>query len=117
VSRRIPFENAFLAEVLRQRGWNTFWVGKNHNIPIDEWAMGGSKRNWPLARGLDRFYGFLGGETNQWYPDLTRWRRPSPSCAGPPRSSPRRAVPSDERVEVADRTASSGRRRDRRHTG
>ena len=68
----IPFENAFLAEVLRQRGWNTFWVGKNHNIPIDEWAMGGSKRNWPLARGFDRFYGFLGGETNQWYPDLTQ---------------------------------------------
>ena len=68
----IPMENAFMAEVLRQRGWNTFWIGKNHNIPIDEWAMGGSKRNWPLQRGFDRFYGFLGGETNQWYPDLTQ---------------------------------------------
>jgi arylsulfatase A-like enzyme len=66
----IPMENAYLAEVLRQRGWNTFWVGKNHNIPIDEFDMGASKRNWPLARGFDRFYGFLGGETNQWYPDL-----------------------------------------------
>ena len=32
--------------------------------------MGGAKRNWPLARGFDRFYGFIGGETNQWYPDL-----------------------------------------------
>ena len=32
--------------------------------------MGSSKRNWPLARGFDRFYGFIGGETNQWYPDL-----------------------------------------------
>ena len=51
-------------------GWNTFWVGKNHNVPIDEWAMGATKRNWPLARGFDRFYGFIGGETNQWYPDL-----------------------------------------------
>ncbi len=39
--------------------------------PIDEWHMGATKRNWPLARGFDRFYGFLGGETNQWYPDLT----------------------------------------------
>ena len=67
----IPFENAFLAEVLREKGWNTFWVGKNHNVPIDEWHSGASKRNWPLARGFDRFYGFLGGETNQWYPDLT----------------------------------------------
>ncbi|PJJ65032.1 arylsulfatase [Compostimonas suwonensis] len=67
----IPFENAFLAEVLREKGWNTFWVGKNHNVPIDEWHAGATKRNWPLARGFDRFYGFLGGETNQWYPDLT----------------------------------------------
>lgn len=67
----IPMENAFLAEVLRERGWNTFWVGKNHNVPVDEWDMGASRRNWPLARGFDRFYGFLGGETNQWYPDLT----------------------------------------------
>ncbi len=66
----IPMENAALAEVLRERGWNTFWLGKNHNVPVDEWAMGATKRNWPLARGFDRFYGFIGGETNQWYPDL-----------------------------------------------
>jgi arylsulfatase A-like enzyme len=66
----IPMENATMAEVLRERGWNTFWVGKNHNVPYDEWAMGASKRNWPLARGFDRFYGFLGGETNQWFPTL-----------------------------------------------
>lgn len=67
----IPFENAFFAEVLRENGWNTFWLGKNHNVPVDEWDMGSGKQNWPLARGFDRFYGFLGGETNQWYPDLT----------------------------------------------
>jgi arylsulfatase len=66
----IPMENAALAEVLREKGWNTFWLGKNHNVPVDEWAMGATKRNWPLARGFDRFYGFIGGETNQWYPDL-----------------------------------------------
>jgi arylsulfatase A-like enzyme len=66
----IPMENAALAEVLREQGWNTFWLGKNHNVPVDEWAMGATKRNWPLARGFDRFYGFIGGETNQWYPDL-----------------------------------------------
>ena len=66
----IPMENATMAEVLRQNGWNTFWIGKNHNVPIDEWAMGATKRNWPLARGFDRFYGFIGGETNQWYPNL-----------------------------------------------
>ncbi|WP_431279413.1 arylsulfatase [Leifsonia poae] len=66
----IPMENATLAEVLRENGYSTLWVGKNHNVPIDEWSPGGSKRNWPLARGFDRFYGFIGGETNNWYPNL-----------------------------------------------
>ena len=66
----IPMENAAMAEVMREKGWNTFWIGKNHNVPVDEWAMGATKRNWPLARGFDRFYGFIGGETNNWYPDL-----------------------------------------------
>ena len=66
----IPMENATIGEVLRENGYNTFWVGKNHNVPVDEWAMGATKRNWPLARGFDRFYGFIGGETNNWYPNL-----------------------------------------------
>ena len=59
-----------MATVLRDAGWSTFWVGKNHNIPVDVWTMGSSKKGWPLALGYDRFYGFVGGETNQWYPDL-----------------------------------------------
>ncbi len=59
-----------MATVLRDAGWSTFWVGKDHNVPVDEWTMGASKKNWPLGMGFDRFYGFLGGETNQWYPDL-----------------------------------------------
>ena len=59
-----------LAEVMREKGWNTFWLGKNHNVPVDELDMGSTKRDWPLAAGFDRFYGFLGGETNQWYPTL-----------------------------------------------
>ena len=66
----IPPENATMATVLRDAGWSTFWVGKNHNVPIDEWTMGASKKGWPLAQGYDRFYGFVGGETNNWYPDL-----------------------------------------------
>ena len=39
-------------------------------MPSDAWDMGGSKAEWPLARGFDRFYGFIGGETDQWYPTL-----------------------------------------------
>ena len=48
----IPMENAFLAQVLRERGYNTFWIGKNHNVPSDSWAMGSSKAEWPIDRGL-----------------------------------------------------------------
>jgi arylsulfatase A-like enzyme len=66
----IPESNATMAHILRDAGWSTFWVGKNHNIPIDEWTAGASKKHWPLAQGYDRFYGFIGGETNNWYPSL-----------------------------------------------
>jgi arylsulfatase len=59
-----------MATVLRDAGWSTFWVGKDHNVPVDSWHMGASRKEWPLAQGYDRFYGFLGGETNQWFPDL-----------------------------------------------
>jgi arylsulfatase len=66
----IPPENGTIARVLRDAGWSTYWVGKNHNVPVDAFDMGGSKKEWPLGLGYDRFYGFIGGETNQWYPEL-----------------------------------------------
>jgi arylsulfatase len=69
-SARIPFENGTIAEVLGERGWNTYAVGKWHLTPGDEVDLSAWKARWPLGRGFERFYGFLGGETNQWYPDL-----------------------------------------------
>jgi arylsulfatase A-like enzyme len=69
-SGHIPPENGTIAHVLRDAGWSTFWIGKNHSVPVDGWTMGASKKEWPLAQGFDRFYGFIGGETNQWYPEL-----------------------------------------------
>ncbi len=45
-------------------------LGKWHLCPEDEYSLASTKRNWPVGRGMERFYGFLGGETNQWYPDL-----------------------------------------------
>ena len=66
----IPFECATIAEVLGERGWNTYMLGKWHLCPADELNMASTKRNWPIGRGFERYYGFLGGETNQWYPDL-----------------------------------------------
>ncbi|MFI6010150.1 arylsulfatase [Streptomyces sp. NPDC051243] len=67
---RMPPENATLAEVLVERGWNTYCVGKWHLCPAEESNMASAKRHWPLARGFERFYGFLGGETDQYYPEL-----------------------------------------------
>ena len=61
---------ATMATVLRDAGWSTFWVGKNHNVPVDAFDMASSRKYWPLGLGYDRFYGFIGGETNQWYPEL-----------------------------------------------
>lgn len=69
-SGHMPLENATLATILRDAGWSTFWIGKNHNVPVDAFDMGSSKKRWPLGLGYDRFYGFIGGETNQWYPEL-----------------------------------------------
>jgi arylsulfatase A-like enzyme len=66
----IPFECATMAEVLGERGWSTYALGKWHLCPSDEMNLASTKRNWPVGRGFERFYGFLGGETNQWYPDL-----------------------------------------------
>ncbi|MBB4804108.1 arylsulfatase [Flavobacterium nitrogenifigens] len=70
-SGRIPKQAATIGQILQDNGWSTFWVGKNHNVPEQDIAAGGPRSTWPLQMGFDRFYGFLGGETNQWYPDLT----------------------------------------------
>ena len=67
---RIPEQCATIGQILQDAGWSTFWLGKNHNVPEQDIASGGSRKQWPLAKGFDRYYGFLGGETNQWYPDL-----------------------------------------------
>ena len=67
---RIPFENAMIPAVLSERGWSTFALGKWHLVPEEEANMASTKRHWPLGRGFERYYGFLGGETDQWYPDL-----------------------------------------------
>lgn len=66
----IPPENGTIAQVLRDAGWSTLWIGKNHNLPVDAFSIGATKKRWPLGLGYDRFYGFIGGETNQWYPTL-----------------------------------------------
>jgi len=75
VSGRIPAECASVGHILQDNGYSTFWVGKNHNVPEEDISSGGSRSQWPLQMGFDRFYGFLGGETNNWYPDLVEDNR------------------------------------------
>ena len=67
---QIPEECATVGHILQDNGYSTFWLGKNHNVPEEDNSAGASRKQWPLQQGFDRFYGFLGGETNNWYPDL-----------------------------------------------
>ena len=80
---RIPFETALLSEVLAERGWNTYCVGKWHLTPLEESNLASTKRHWPLSRGFERFYGFMGGETDQWYPELVYDNHPVAPPATP----------------------------------
>ena len=68
---RIARSAGTAAEILRLNGYNTFATGKWHLTPTDETSAAGPYDQWPLQRGFDRFYGFLEGETNQYFPELT----------------------------------------------
>lgn len=74
-SGRMGPEVAPLSRILQDNGYSTYWIGKNHNVPEQDVSASGSKKQWPSQMGWDRFYGFVGGETNQWYPDLTEDNR------------------------------------------
>ncbi len=67
---RIPKSCGFIPEVLRQAGWATYAVGKWHLAPSDEIHAGANRDRWPLGQGFERFFGFIGAETNHWAPDL-----------------------------------------------
>ncbi len=66
----VPRENGFLSEMLLAEGYATLAVGKWHLTLAAEYASGASKARWPLGRGFERYYGFLGGKTNHWAPTL-----------------------------------------------
>jgi arylsulfatase A-like enzyme len=67
----IPFENGFLSEILHQEGYNTYAIGKWHLTAADQISAAGPYDRWPLGRGFERYYGFMGGDTHQYYPELT----------------------------------------------
>ncbi len=82
-SGTIPPENGMLPEILGELGWNTYMTGKWHLCPTDEMHLAATRRNWPTGRGFERFYGFLGAETNQWHPDLVYDNHPVDQPAQP----------------------------------
>jgi arylsulfatase A-like enzyme len=65
-----PREITTLAEILRQNGYSTAAFGKYHETPPWEVSVSGPYTRWPTGSGFDKFYGFIGGETNQWAPAI-----------------------------------------------
>ena len=65
-----PNSVAYLAEMVRLNGYSTAQFGKNHETAPWEVSPSGPTNRWPTRSGFDKFYGFMGGETNQWAPFL-----------------------------------------------
>jgi len=68
----IPRDKATIGRIMRDNGYATSWFGKNHNTPTFQASQAGPFHQWPIGMGFDYFYGFLGGDTNQWQPNLFR---------------------------------------------
>jgi arylsulfatase A-like enzyme len=66
----MPKSSGTFAEVLKQNGYNTAWYGKNHNVPDWHSSQAGPFDLWPTGLGFEYFYGFIGGDVNQWAPAL-----------------------------------------------
>ena len=78
-------ENAHGAATLQLNGYATAWLGKNHNVPPAEASPAGPFTRWPVGLGYDFFYGFAGGDTNQWAPgNLYRDTTPISPFVGQP---------------------------------
>jgi arylsulfatase len=67
---QVPKSCAMVSEIVRQNGYSTAFFGKNHNIADWETSVSGPFDRWPNMQGFDHFYGFVGGEANQWAPAL-----------------------------------------------
>jgi arylsulfatase A-like enzyme len=68
----IGVDNATIGTILKDNGYATSWFGKNHNTPGFQYSLAGPYDQWPSGMGFDYFYGFMGGETDQWTPYLFR---------------------------------------------
>nr|WP_303652892.1 arylsulfatase [Paludisphaera mucosa] len=72
----MPKSCGTVAETLKQNGYNTSWFGKNHNVPDWQSSQAGPFDLWPTGLGFEYFYGFIGGDTDQWHPALFDGTKP-----------------------------------------
>jgi len=77
-------DTATVAEILKQKGWNTAWFGKNHNVPDWQNSQAGPFDLWPMGLGFEHFYGFVGAETDQWRPAVFEGTKPIEPYIGNP---------------------------------
>ncbi len=68
----IPKDKATIGRILRDHGYSTSWFGKDHNTPTFAASQAGPFDLWPIGMGFEYFYGFVGGDANQWEPNLFR---------------------------------------------
>jgi arylsulfatase len=66
----ITKDNATIGRILQENGYRTSWFGKDHNTPTYQASQAGPFDQWPTGMGFDHFYGFVGGDTSQWQPNL-----------------------------------------------
>jgi arylsulfatase A-like enzyme len=77
-------DNATIGRILKDNGYATSWFGKNHNTPDFQYSIAGPFDQWPSGMGFDYFYGFMGGETDQWTPYLFENNRQVSPWVGKP---------------------------------
>jgi arylsulfatase len=80
----IPKSSGSIGEGLRENGYNTSWFGKMHNVPDWMSSQAGPFDLWPSGLGFEYFYGFLGGDSDQWHPALYENTRPIEPYVGKP---------------------------------
>jgi arylsulfatase len=68
----IPKDKATIGRILLDNGYATSWFGKDHNVPAFAASQVGPFDQWPVGMGFEYFYGFVGGDANQWQPNLFR---------------------------------------------
>jgi len=68
----IPIDKGTIGTILKENGYATSWFGKDHNTPSYQSSQAGPFNQWPNGMGFEYFYGFVGGDTSQWQPNLFR---------------------------------------------